>query len=87
MENAPLVSNDLRIYPNPAKDQCFIQLPENSDVAVVNIFDVSGKLVLSKNLNQLNSTYSLEIQSLSEGMYLIEINTNDKLYTGRLVKN
>ena len=64
--------NGLSFYPNPAKTEIFIK--NNSDVTLskVNIFDLTGKLVLTKAVDN-NDIPSVNITTLSSGMYLISV--------------
>jgi hypothetical protein len=59
---------EFKVFPNPAKNHLFIGGLPPGDWEV-RIFDVSGKLLSSENLNK--SAISLE--SLSEGMYFVEV--------------
>jgi hypothetical protein len=75
-----------RIYPNPSND--FISV--ESDVAGTSIerirlYDINGKLLLSKQFE--NNSSSLDISTLSKGMYFIEaITSNAKVLDGKFVK-
>ena len=64
--------NGLSFYPNPAKTEIFIK--NSSDVALskVKIFDLTGKVVLTKAIEN-NDTPSVNITTLSSGMYLISV--------------
>lgn len=74
----------MRIYPNPAYDILNIQMQEkNSESENLFIFDISGRLILSKKFN--NST-SININSLSQGFYILKINSGDKTYTQKIIK-
>jgi hypothetical protein len=62
--------NKLVIYPNPASDKLYIQTSD--DIANANVFDISGKLVISKVLQ--GGDNEIDISSLKSGMYFININ-------------
>lgn len=71
-ENGPLnvsknpAKNQFTIFPNPANNSFQINSPENIDKT--NIYDLSGKLILSiENVN------SISIESLQAGIYLVEL--------------
>lgn len=76
-------------YPNPAANSITIK---NSGVqegnALLSIFDLSGKLVNSINL-QLNQTYSaIDVSGLKNGMYTISVQHKRKQYNlGNLIIN
>jgi len=58
----------LSVYPNPVKDVLTI----NGIYSLVEIYDVYGKLVLSSDAKQ-----TINVSSLSNGIYFININTNN----------
>ena len=60
--------SDLSVYPNPVKDVLTIE----SNYTSVDIHDVFGKLVLSSDAKQ-----TINVSSLSNGIYFININTNN----------
>jgi plastocyanin len=68
--------------PNPATETITIQT-KATDFNVV-IYDMSGKQVLSENLKNKNQ---LNISSLKQGTYVIEINAEGTILQEKLVKN
>ncbi len=62
----------LSFYPNPAKTEIFIKNTSETTLFSVNIYDLTGKLVLTKAVEN-NTTPSVNITSLSSGMYLIAV--------------
>jgi len=65
-----------KIYPNPAKDYINISLKTgNTIIAQINLYNLLGKLILSKQVTRNNVRFS--IQDLSEGIYFIEIITTE----------
>jgi hypothetical protein len=68
------------IFPNPASD--WLQINNFRNEARIQIFDLSGKLVLEKIIteNQLN------IGHLSKGFYYVQIVGKDYLYKYKLIK-
>ncbi len=70
--------NNIQIYPNPVKDAVIISI-ENPDLknAEVLLFDVCGKLLKTKRITG-NHT-SVDMNSFSEGIYVLQIKENEKL--------
>ena len=62
-----ILSNEVKIYPNPASGQVFISTANNYGQFEIN--DLSGKLVLSGDFDQSG----IDIGHLSSGTYLISI--------------
>jgi hypothetical protein len=75
------LENGISIYPNPARDEFVIKFISSNAPAVVEMYDVSGKLVKSERVNT-NSAAPLRIvvKDLPTGTYLIKIwNAKQKL--------
>ena len=68
--------------PNPANETITIQTTA-TDFNVV-IYDMAGSQVLSENLKNKNQ---LNISSLKQGTYVIEINTGGTILQDKLIKN
>ena len=64
--------NGLSFYPNPAKTEIFIKNSTEMTLSNVKIFDLTGKLVLTKAIEN-NDNSSVNITSLSKGMYMIAV--------------
>ncbi len=70
---------NISIYPNPAND--FIQL-NTPDFSVVEIYDMTGKLVLSQNVE---GSKKINTGTLSPGVYQIKIYSNQSFLTQTLI--
>ncbi|MFT6849938.1 MAG: hypothetical protein ACJATA_000744 [Sphingobacteriales bacterium] len=70
---------NFKVYPNPASENITLfNIPkEKMEVATVKIFDLHGKLVLSRQINLQNSGRALEIKNLVSGTYMLNIEYND----------
>ena len=68
----------ITVYPNPAKDQFFIESVSMSGKVLLEIYNTQGKLVHSE---QINATYRNQINSgdLSNGIYLLRILQGDEV--------
>jgi hypothetical protein len=76
-------TNKIVLYPNPASEQLTISNIDLSTIKNVSIVSMIGKVI--KNVKLTNETIS--IASLSEGIYILAIETIDgKKYTERFVK-
>ena len=62
------INSKLLIYPNPVKDVLTIDGVYNS----VEIYDIYGKLVLISNAKK-----TINVSTLSDGVYFVNINTNN----------
>jgi hypothetical protein len=86
IEDAPTASvNDnqlsktISIYPNPVKNQLFINSQET--IQSVEIFNLLGKKVLTSN-----STNSVDVSSLSKSVYILKLTSDNGVSTKRFVK-
>ena len=75
--------NLVSIYPTPTKNLLNIKL-NNQNKADVNLYDISGRIVLKQKLNAKQST--INIKNLNSGIYLLRINTENKSVTKRIIK-
>ena len=82
LATANVKQDQISIYPNPVKDILNIDL--KSDKGSVKIFDLTGKLVKTADLNQSGT---IDVSQLTKGMYLVEmiLNGNTKV-TKKIIK-
>jgi len=83
---AEQTGDDLVIYPNPANDYCTIELlnPEQNTV-YVDIFDVSGKLLIRNQYNLEKGIHRFRLSGMGGGLYNIAVKTNRFHYNGKIV--
>ena len=74
----------LKVYPNPANDQLFIESNELT-FDEIEIMDITGKQVQHQYLNNLHQTM-LNISGLSDGVYLVNAKSAGLEYRSRFVK-
>jgi hypothetical protein len=73
-------NSDVVIFPNPASDLVNI-ISENAHIESASIFDLSGRLMTTQKESK-----QLDISGLSEGLYLILIETDKGLVREKFVK-
>ncbi len=66
-----------KIYPNPTTDFLTIQLDENYKKVNVNVFDLSGKQVLSRSFSQTEKV-KINLAQLPSGSYSVQVVTDAK---------
>lgn len=64
--------NGLSFYPNPAKTEIFIKNTSETTLSKVNIYDLTGKLVLTQPI-QNTEISSVNIVKLTAGLYLLSV--------------
>ncbi len=73
----------LTFYPNPATD--LLTISDTSEISVIEIYDISGKNVLSQDLNVKKT--DLNISKLKTGMYILKTNSNGKTESHSLLNS
>lgn len=81
----------LNIYPNPASNQIsFTNEFKATGTAVVKVTDIAGRTVKTINLGKQNAgskTFNVDIAELNNGMYYIELTTDDTRSISKFTKN
>lgn len=77
------INGDIQIYPNPASEVIKITC-HNSQITNVRIYNLIGECILQKDINSRNG--ELLINSLSGGIYIIEIKTKDSATQRKLIR-
>lgn len=74
-------ASPLSIYPNPASNHFFVDIPTQqiNDTYTISIYDLSGKLVVTKRINNaLNNHMIVGVDAtLTPGMYLVSVAPNN----------
>lgn len=68
------VEYELQLYPNPTTGKLIIK-NENVNIDNVEIYDISGKLVLSQPIN--NTTTIIDLQEQAAGVYFLHLNNKE----------
>ena len=76
------VAIDGMVYPNPAKDQLFVNVDRSHTYSIT---DMAGNLILKGEHTQ--GVYSLNIDVLNSGMYLFNLNSENKSESIRFTKD
>jgi hypothetical protein len=72
----------LNTFPNPFNDQLNIKVEMKSEAT---IFDATGRKVMTFKLSQGENHTSTK--ELPNGVYLLQVNTGEKVITKKIVKN
>ena len=81
------LDQNVKLFPNPANESINLQIRGNVVLNNINIYDLSGKLLLRKSYSRNNQSYfNLDISTLSTGVYLLELKTETATVVKRLMK-
>jgi hypothetical protein len=73
--------SSFKLYPNPAINDVVYITTANNGVKDILIYDVFGEIVLTDRI----SSKSLNISRLVAGVYVLQVNENNKTMTRKLV--
>ena len=71
---------DIRVYPNPTSDYIMIELKNSYNNSILYIYDAQGRVVIQHNLS---IDKKVPVQSLSQGVYLFSVKSENKVFTGK----
>ena len=78
----------IKLFPNPTASNLTVDLTAlNSQQVQMKIFDMQGNLVIALNKLNVSSNTSIDISSLSEGNYLLNIISSEGLISKKFIKN
>ena len=77
-----IVTNSLKIYPNPVNSILTIDNPNNGN-SEAKVFDMTGKLIKNVSFNTNDKNISLNVSDLIKGNYIIKIGNS----VTKIIKN
>ncbi|PQJ20345.1 T9SS type A sorting domain-containing protein [Nonlabens tegetincola] len=77
------LENSFTIYPNPSKGAFNLRW-NNEQSFDYSIYDLSGKLIQSQ-INNTGTDHKIDLNNVSQGLYLIKIATKDSVTTQKLL--
>lgn len=80
------VLGGVKLYPNPTKDILNIELAEtNTGVAEITLFDARGIKVLQQRLEIGHSKAGLDLSSLGNGVYILQLSSMGQSYSSKVI--
>jgi len=79
-DNDPILSSEFNIYPNPFSDE--LNIIHNHNKVVYTIHSVDGKLIQNGVLSGL----TINVSSLKEGLYILQLEANGIQETRKIIK-
>jgi hypothetical protein len=67
----------MEIYPNPAKNYLTIRYPLKTQGSMLQLFDISGKIVKSEELKGKN--YRISLDGIKNGVYFVKVDNNTQV--------
>lgn len=75
---------DMRIYPNPVEDYCYVEIGFDFKEATITVYDMTGKLAYQTKTK--NSVTKINTRNLPQGSYIVTANTENKSIINKIVK-
>ena len=75
--------SQLKLFPNPVQDELTITLQNNVPLSAYEIYDISGKKVMTSTLNPSNR---IQVSGLSKGLYFIKVKAAKSELISRFMK-
>ncbi len=79
----PISKSKINIFPNPTTDILNIELENNGINSSIDIMDLQGKVLYSK---ELSNTNVVNVKELKTGTYIFLIKDNGNLFGGKFIK-
>ena len=76
----------IKVYPNPANDVITLSNPQNINLRSVSIYDMTGRLIITKDLQAASQQSTIDISALQSGNYLLFIKSTYGQITKQLLK-
>lgn len=77
---------EITLYPNPMKGFLNIGNPKNIQLESLSIFDLTGRLVQTVLLNDMNNETVVDVSKLSQATYMMIIQAKDEQISKLLIK-
>lgn len=74
------------IAPNPVNDNLYIIAGTGQHISKMELYDLSGKQVLTKQFAGVQQVYSIAVSSLNKGIYIVKIYDGKTVTTQRILK-
>ncbi len=70
--------NNIQVYPNPSSD--FINIKNVDNIQKIRLYDVSGKMVLETQFNEI------DIRKLPVGQYILNVHSGSEIISKKIIK-
>ncbi|RNC86281.1 MAG: T9SS C-terminal target domain-containing protein [Winogradskyella sp.] len=78
------VLKSLKIYTSADTDELYIA-GQLTPKPIADLYDINGRLLISKKLESSNSVNSMDVSSISSGIYIIKIHDDSQVKTQKII--
>jgi hypothetical protein len=75
------------LYPNPTEGLVLIHIPNAIESAVIEVSDLSGRVLRSESIQNAAQPLQLNLTTLSAGTYVVTIREGSQVWTARVLKH
>jgi len=79
--------NELKVYPNPAKNKLIVQCEKHKVIDELKIISAEGKKVYQMTNTNKQKKHTIDISTFKNGVYFIKASVNNKEVVRRFIKN
>lgn len=76
-------TNDVVIYPNPAKDMVNVTLNEDSENISWTLINMHGQVVMK--MNEVSGSFEIDLNDVDKGIYFLNVSVDDKPIIKKIV--
>jgi len=76
--------NSLEIYTSPTDEVLYIK-GQITDIATLNLFDMQGRIVFTKKLEQNSNATQIDVAGFSTGIYIVQVKGNSIYKTKKII--
>ncbi len=77
--------NSISVFPNPVSGVLHIAVPDMSDALQISLYDLTGKQVLSQSHSSATGQILLNLDSVENGVYLLQLSNGNRTYYQKVV--
>lgn len=78
------LSSAINIFPNPFEDEITVEIKPTYNI--IDIFDLNGIRLFTKNINQANKVEQINLNDLKRGIYLLKVKTTEHNFIKKIIK-
>ncbi len=84
--NEVSINTSLQVYPNPAVNMIHV-VSTSSEIISYAVIDITGRVVLTKSLDNKATELNVSLDSINQGTYMLEVHTSEGKAYKSFVKN
>ena len=73
----------VNVYPNPNNGQFNIELTNNEETTLIEVYDLMGKQVFTQNTNE--TIKKIDISDQPKGIYLVKITVGNEVFNEKII--